>query len=81
MQMTILACADSIDTARIERDKRLGILAKICCINEPSRSKAWGSSRSLQHRKTIQGQMLVQVAICLTIPVDEKMKCLRPTST
>lgn len=70
--MTISACADSIDTARKERDKRVGVPGKIRCIKEPSRRKAQGSSTSLHHRKTIQGQTLVQVAICLTIPVGVK---------
>lgn len=60
--------------ARKEQDKRLGVPAKIRCIKEPSRRKAWGSSRSLHHKKTIQGQTLVQVAICLRIPINVKYK-------
>lgn len=60
------------------QNKRLGVSAKIRRIKEPSKRKAQGSSTSLHHEQTIQGQTLIQVAICLTIPADVKWNLWGP---
>lgn len=55
---------------RCSTDKRLSTPVKIRCIKEPSRTKARGSNQNVHHRKTIQGQTPVRMAMCLKTPVD-----------
>lgn len=55
---------------RCGTDKRLSTPVNIRCIKEPSRTKARGSNQNVHHRKTVQGQTPVRMAICLKIPVD-----------